>query len=469
MKKHDNSEANLVPTANETRSKNKMIIGDKVQVYIKAISFLSILVVGLIAFGILNSIASTTYKAQLELYSQQSMNELCESLDNISVNLQKSLYANSADMLSELGTELYKESGLAKSNLSHLTSSELESSEIYKFLSQVGDFVFSLTESDEFTLTEQNKADLLALYEYSLALSSELSATLAEIFAGEVSWSESISTLSLNVDELPESFLSSMSDAAQSLTDYPTLIYDGPFADSILEKDAAMLQDEEEISVEQAEEIASAVLQTSVASLKQDSDIDGTVAMYCFSVGEHYVGITKQGGYIAYLLSGTYAGEIVFSETEAIEIAKQYLKELGYDSMIESYYYDYDGICTINFAYCENDITYYSDLIKVSVTLDTGEVTSIDAHGYLMNHSSREIADEILSEDEMLSKINTSLEILSMNRCVIPKDTGKEVYCYEVHCSDSTGQEVLIYLNAQTGNEEDILILLYSDDGTLTR
>lgn len=464
-----NNQDTTNPNSNPKSTHKKMIFGAKAQIYIKTISFLSILVVGLLAFGILNSIAATTYKTQLDVYSQQSMSELCESLDNISVNLQKSLYVNSADMLSELGTQLYKESSLAKSNLSQLTSSDLESSEIYKFLSQVGDFVFSLSENDDFTLSEQNKADLLALYEYSIALSGEFSSTMSEIYSGDISWEEQVSTLNINVADLPESFLSSMSDAAQSLTEYPTLIYDGPFADSILEKDAIMLQDEDEITQEEAKEIAAEILQTSTASLREDSDVDGSVAMYCFSVGEHYIGITKLGGYVAYLLSGDYAGEIVYSELEAIEIAKQYLSELGYTDMIESYYYDYDGICTINFAYYKDDITYYSDLIKISVSLDTGEITSIDAHGYLINHSEREIADEILSEEEVLEKISKDLEIMSCTRVVIPKDTGKEVYCYELHCVAESGQEVLIYIDAVNGDEEDILILLYSDDGTLTR
>ncbi|MFI3142405.1 MAG: germination protein YpeB [Clostridia bacterium] len=466
MKNKDNNHAQ---ETNKAKTKAKFSASKKVQMYIKAISFLSVLVIGLTAFGILNSIYANNYKLKVEVYAQQSMSELCESLDNITVNLQKTLYVNSSQMLTSLASELYKESSLAKSNLSQLTSSELESSEIYKFLSQVGSFVFSLTENEDFELTDQNRADLLALYTYSLSLSNELSTTMSEVFNGEVSWEEELSTLTLTSSQLPESFLSSMSDAAQSLTDYPTLIYDGPFADSILEKDALMLQDEEEITLEEAKEIAAEILGTSTSGLRQDSDSDGTIAMYCFSVGEHYVAITKLGGYVAYLLSSDYAGEITISELEAIDLAKTYLDNLGYTDMVESYYYDYDGICTINFAYQQDDITYYSDLIKVSVRLDTGEITSIDAHGYLMNHSEREIASEILSEDEVTAKISTSLEIMSISQVMIPKDTGKEVYCYEVHAKDSEGQEVLIYLDAVDGSEEDVLMLLYSDDGTLTR
>ena len=54
--------------------------------------------------------------------------------------------------------------------------------------------------------------------------------------------------------------------------------------------------------------------------------------------------------------------------------------------------------------------------------------------------------------------------------CVIPKEDGVETACYEIHCESSeTGEEVLIYVNSQTGAEENILLLLYSDGGTLTK
>ena len=46
---------------------------------------------------------------------------------------------------------------------------------------------------------------------------------------------------------------------------------------------------------------------------------------------------------------------------------------------------------------------------------------------------------------------------------------GKEVYAYEFLCSDKNQNDVLIYIDAETGNEADIKLLLYSDGGTLTR
>jgi hypothetical protein len=60
--------------------------------------------------------------------------------------------------------------------------------------------------------------------------------------------------------------------------------------------------------------------------------------------------------------------------------------------------------------------------------------------------------------------------VLDTKKCVIPLDNGLEAQCYEFHCESSeTGDEVLIYVNSQTGAEENILLLLYSDGGTLTK
>ena len=54
--------------------------------------------------------------------------------------------------------------------------------------------------------------------------------------------------------------------------------------------------------------------------------------------------------------------------------------------------------------------------------------------------------------------------------CVIPKESGKEVQCYEFTCkSNDTGEDILVYINCDTGDEEDIMILLKSANGTLVK
>jgi germination protein YpeB len=168
-----------------------------------------------------------------------------------------------------------------------------------------------------------------------------------------------------------------------------------------------------------------------------------------------------------------YGGKITQStitDKNAINIAENYLDKLGFENMNETYYMTDNNICVINFAYTKNNVVYYSDLIKVGVSMNDGKVVSMEAKGYLTNHREREAFNAQNTQAELQKNISKYLTVLSVKSCVIPKDDATEVACYEYHCkSTETNEEVLIYVNVETGAEENILLLLYSDGGTLTK
>ena len=69
---------------------------------------------------------------------------------------------------------------------------------------------------------------------------------------------------------------------------------------------------------------------------------------------------------------------------------KEFLNNHGFKDMKETYYLKQDGIVTINYAYTQNNVVIYSDLIKVKIALDNGEVLGIETTGYLNNHTQRD-------------------------------------------------------------------------------
>ena len=71
--------------------------------------------------------------------------------------------------------------------------------------------------------------------------------------------------------------------------------------------------------------------------------------------------------------------------------------------------------------------------------------------------------------EKAAEKVNKKLKIRNMELTLIPTDAGGEVRCYEFLCETEDEQEILIYINAVTGEEERILILLKSDGGTLVK
>lgn len=439
--------------------------------FIRIISFLCVAVAVLSVSTVVYASKAKKYEFANEIVYQKSMNELCESLDNISVSLQKATYCGTREKLLSLGNELTRQATAAKISLSQLTDENLVSDEIYKFLSQIGAYTTFLAQGeDALQISEKDAKSLSELLTYSQKLSRSLSEVLASYSDGSVATNVKKSTLSLGDTQLPQSLSSSLNDAEQNLADYPTLIYDGPFADSILNKKSGKsLEALGEITKEEAREKAANIMGTTPESLRQEQDSASKVPLYCFSEGDMSIAITKKGGKLAYLINPVSPLEETISTKEAVKRAKQFLEKHGYKSMKESYYSVYDGVCTVNFAYTEKGIVHYSDLIKVSVALDSGEVTAMDAAAYLANHCKRDIYRVNITEEEAIEKISPLLSVIGTGSAVIPLDTGKEAYCYEFHCKDKNGQEALVYIDKLSGEERDILLLLYADGGTLTR
>ncbi len=444
---------------------------ERKQIYIKAISLLSFFSIIFCASTVIFALQNSKLKMQNEIENQRALSELCENLDNITVSLQKSMYTGTKEKLAEIGNDLNRQASCAKVNLGQVTDEDIITDEIYKFLSQIGAYTLSLCEgNDELTISKKNSENLKSLYEYSKALSDGLSDVVSLYFDGGVTMEKKVSTLKQTSAEIPENFGDKITDIEQSLTDYPTLIYDGPFADEMLGKNGSeMLKNKNEITRKEAQEKAAETLGASPSALKTDEDNISDIELYCFSKGDISIGITKKGGMVCYFLNPYFASEETISEKEAVERAKKFLTSLGYKDMRETYYSDYDGVCTINFAYMKNGIVHYSDLIKVSVALDTGEITAFDSTVYLKNHLERDIYDEEITVEQARERISKNLKIIGEKSAVIPLETGKEAYCYEFHCKDSDGNEVLVYIDKKTGQERDILLLLYADGGVLTK
>ena len=440
-------------------------------VYIRTISFLSFLCLVLLVSTIVFAVRAGKYKATALTSSRQAVSELCENLDAITVNLQKSLFCNTEPMLSSIGTELYKSAAAAKVGLGQITTETLESDGIYKFLSQVGDYTLALDKklSNGETLSNSDREALSALYKYSKVLSAGMDELLSGTYDETVSFEKQVSTLTLGQKERAAYFSDSLNDTEQSLADYPTLIYDGPFADSVLNRSAVFVKDKNAVTEGEAKKKAASFLECRETKLHTDSEENGAIELYCFSKGEKSVAITKKGGYLCYMTNPDYSLEGTLDEKQAASRAKEFLIKNGYPNMKESYYSTFDGVCTINFAYTQGEIVYYADLIKVSVALDSGKVVAADARGFLSNHCERNLPKIKVSLEKAKSTLSPVLSLKKTALALIPGKDGKERLCYELHAADKTKQEALVYIDAETGEEADVLLLLYSDGGVLTR
>lgn len=436
------------------------------------VRIVSFVLAGFVALGtssIVNSVRAQNLALQVEASNERALGELGEYIANIQTSLQKGLYANTPDMAAKLSMQLRQEAAGAKSSLSQLALGETEAENLYRFLSQVGEFALSLSRKLDSgqDITAGERENLKNLSAHADQLAAQIEEMRTALGSGTLDFSQAVSTLSTTDEGM---YIGDyMDDIEQSMADLPTLIYDGPFSDHIMQTEPKMTSGQPEISLSEATRIASEISGIAQEELDHTEDEAGTMPSYGFSYGETTISITKNGGYLSYMLSSRYADEASIGYTEALQKAKEYLDRIGYTNMAESYYSISDGICTINFAYMQDGVICYPDLIKVSVALDNDDITGVDARGYLMNHINRTISQPALTAEQAAQNVSESLQIESSRLAIIPTDSLSEKYCYEFKCKGASGEDVLIYIDTSSGQENDILILTYADDGIFAR
>ena len=156
------------------------------------------------------------------------------------------------------------------------------------------------------------------------------------------------------------------------------------------------------------------------------------------------------------------------SPEEAVKKGEEFLEKNEFKSMKSTYYINGGGVLTVNYAYEQNGITMYPDLVKVKIALDNGEILGIESTGYLNSHlENRNLAETKVTLEQAREKVNKNLNISSSGLAVIPTEWETEILCYEFK-GNTEENDFLVYINAETGEEEDILMIINTPEGTLT-
>jgi germination protein YpeB len=259
--------------------------------------------------------------------------------------------------------------------------------------------------------------------------------------------------------------------SGDSITQFPTLIYDGPFSESAEKAEAKGLTGGD-VSEAQAKQVAEDVAGT---TLQSAGVVNARIPAYSFRLGEGSADwveaqISQKGGHLLWYMrpaSGNKEGRPQDSEAKRYaDTALKRLEELGYQGMIATYAQYYAGKALINCAATQNDVILYADLVKVWVDRETMEVIGIDARNYLFSHTARQLPQATLPIEEAEAILSPKLEIQNRALALIPITPETEKLCYEFKCTLGEDSYIL-YINVETGAEEQVYKIIDSEDGTL--
>ena len=442
------------------------------------LSIIVVLFAIIIALGVWIYQKQTEYRQASENQYNMAFFELVDYVQNVETYLAKSLISSTLEHGAETLTNVWREANLAQVYLSRLPIESVELEKTAKFLNQVSDYSYALSRKNIYKeeLTQDDLNNLEQLHNYSVELENTLNQLSTDMNEGRISWGE-LTKKGDNVfaQEVSNISKSSFTNLEENFHEYSGLIYDGAFSEHMTSATKKGLTGEN-IDEEKAKEIAKKFIgedkAQEISSLGKSENTD--IITYDFNVkvnGEKdanmVISISEKGGHVVFMNYNRNIEAESVSQERADEIGKEFLNSHGFPNMKETYYLKQEGIVTINYAYEQDGVVIYPDLIKLKVALDNGEIMGIECGGYLNSHEKRDIGSVEISKEKAKESLNPKIEILSENLAIIPTEWKSEVLCWEFK-GKVKDNDFLVYINAKTGKEEDILVIVNTPNGTLT-
>ena len=433
------------------------------------LTIIFIIVAIILGYNLYNK--NTAYATVVENDYNKAFYEVVDYVQNVKTYLAKTMISKSAEHGAEILTHVWREANLAQAYLGMLPieSQELENTE--KFLNQVSEYSYSLSRKciEGEDLSDEDLSKIKELYNFCNDLSNTLNELSDELNNGTLNWDD----LKKNTEGSEISEVTNFNVVEENFHEFTGLIYDGAFSEHITSNEKRGLTGDE-IDEETAKKIAENFIGKDKIKNTQSNGFveNGSIPVYRFEITTNEnqtigISISKKGGHVVFMNYNREITEEKITEQEAIQNGKDFLTSRGFANMQETYYLKENGIITVNYAYKQDNVIIYSDLIKVKIALDNGEIIGLETTGYLNCHYEREISTNIISLEEARKKLANDVEITSEGLAIIPTQWHTEVLCYEFK-GKVDNIDFIAYINTETGKEEDILIITQTPNGSLT-
>ncbi|MCR1899483.1 germination protein YpeB [Irregularibacter muris] len=418
------------------------------------------------------------YRTFLENQYKNDFYSLLNSMESIQTLLAKSVVSQSDEQRALALTEAWKLSDLAQMNLNRLPISHLSLNETSKFLTQLGDFSYSLGKQNikGDVMSRKQWEDLERLHNNSGYMVTALQKLHQDMTDQSVQFGSIREEGGLTLRRVSDNVITeNLTRVEKEMITYPKMIYDGPFSDHLIDIEPKAIKGEGLTRNQGEEKIIAFLGSDKVGEINQLSRGEGVIHTYGYEVvpaGEEgdrriYVEVSRKGGHVVWMMDSRNIDRVVLSMPKALEKAQDFLEEKGFNNMVPSYSEKYNGVAVFNFAYEQDDVLMYPDLMKVQVALDDGEIIGFESQGYWTSHEKRDIPTPEISLQEAKDKVSERLDIFKERLAIIPTESKKEVLCYEFK-GNFQGDTFIVYINALTGEEQQILKVINTNTGDLT-
>lgn len=392
--------------------------------------------------------------AKLEAVYQKSFYDLISDVNDIEIKLDKLSLSSSATYQRELLDDLSRRADLASVNVSQLSSSGGVLESTARYINQLSDYAKHLTKKLDKgeKLTMEEKQALKSLAEVSTQIGVKLAQMQNRLGSGYGFIDAGEGGIAFDLGEMD-----------QTSIDYPELIYDGPFSDSIVNKEPEGITGDK-ITIDAGLERAK--LACGGKEILPVGVWEGKINTLNYATQDNstLVKLAENGMLLMYSTLGQ-EGQGELSEEDCVEIARTYIEKNGFNSLVPVWYSNYNGNVFVNFVYEEDDVIYYNDMVKVKVSSISGEVLAFEGLAYAYNHKERSLITPTITEEEVKAKLSADISVEAIRPALVPKGQ-EEILTYEIFGSKGE-KKYFVYLDATSGEEVNILCVIDSEQGDL--
>jgi germination protein YpeB len=416
------------------------------------------------------------YKNLLTGAYEDSYMTLEDALTNMDNSLSKALVATDDSYLRATLLDVWRYSIQGAQAVTNLPVSHVAVQQTSEILNQAGDYCYYAAQKidGKNNLSDEEISNLNKIKDSVYTIRKNVEALSEKIRSGDVSIFRTDNNKSFYYDgESDYATDTAFLAIDKTSMEYPKLIYDGPFSEG-LKENGPKADLGAEVDESKAKEAAEKFLGNNV-QLNKTQDDNGIIPCYVFETsssnnGETYyrVKVSKAGGHVLQIISNRTVNSQTLDIAAAQEKAKQFLEANGFSGMSENYYETYSNKTVFNFVAQKDSVIIYPDMVKVQVALDNGEIVGFEASTYYMCHYDRTISRAKISMQQAQKSISANLTVISQKLAIIPLDNGSEVMCYEFKGKTKDNEIYIVYINADTGAQQEILKVIEANNSILT-
>lgn len=414
----------------------------------------------MLSFGwmYMNNIQASMASAHTE-----NLYELNSVVDNLDSNLSKARVASTRTEQVKLLSDIAIQSEMAGTILERFPVDMQMTQNMASFVNKMGDsaqqMLYSVANGKK--LSDSQIATLQYMYETNQQLKEALNELTSTADQGDI-----MEMLKGNTSGL---MFTTFGDIENTPVEIPKEIHDGPFAENTKKVSALYLEGLEEITAARAEELAQKYFADyGVTGVNCTGEVNAE-QLSCYNVtvstkgGDMWAQLSKFGGRVVEFNSYKDCSDRNFSVERCTAIAEDFLSDLGISNMKAVWTSENGTTCNLNFAYVDNGVIVYSDMIKLKVCEERGIVTGMEAISYVLNHTERNMPSASISKSEAREKLNTGMEIKTSRLTLIPTDNGERL-AYEFY-GVYGGNDYYVYVDAQSGQEIEMFTVVGTAQG----